>query len=142
MPWQRLPDTALPTIWFDEDASSRMSSSVFQAVLPITALADPPSRKMSRPKPLTRQFWTVTPVLLGRYIPIQPGPVTLWPAQSRVMPSAAIVTGPAWSSVSVVLAVIVSGPEPAETGVTPAARHAETAEITTTARNVVPRVIC
>ena len=48
----------------------------------------------------------VTPVLPSRRMPSQvPSPVTVWPAPSKVMSSAAMMILPKWSSVRVVSSV-------------------------------------
>lgn len=63
------------------------------------------------------QLLTVTPVLPSRRMPVpEPDPVMVWPAPSRVMPSAPMMMLPMWSSVRVVSSVMVRVPVVPQTG--------------------------
>src|SRR5262245_28909499 len=77
--WMRLPVLA--------PATSMLYPQFPKLWLPMIRLSRPPSMRIPRLKPLTRQFLTSAPTAPSRRIPYHapgfPDPVTLWPAQSR-----------------------------------------------------------
>jgi len=77
-----------------DEASAKPSRSFSLATLFSSRFRAADTRKMPTWKPLTLQFLTVTPVTLRISTPAKPGPMMLWPSQSRVMPSAAITIEP------------------------------------------------
>ena len=82
-------EAVLPVRVLSLELSRTIPILLFEAVLLVRVLSLELSRVIPISKPVTLQFLTVTPVLPLRRMPVpKPDPITLKPAQSRVMLSA------------------------------------------------------